>query len=485
MTKPMKGQTILLFCLLSLLATSLVAQDAIVYGKVTLPVATTIRYTIQLSHVSGDVALYEVELNDKNNYAVSIELDEPTMLKMTYNKKDMWIFLWPGAYMEMDFSGTDFYNSFEYDGDAANENKYLAIYLNKFGIPDPFSDVTFFPSLSVSTNLFEKMNEMNTDAFNQYAKEHQELEQTFYDSYPSKNSLSEPFKNFMQTRINYRWPTYKLIQKDIAEKNGYETPDTFMFFLFDIDVNNVDALICYDYIAFMERYLSYTFEDIKSDTIDTKDKFQVFAAKYEMLNQLYVNKPLEMMQGRLLRRIISPKYVPFLTSYYQDYQDYTVTTSYSDGIRGIYEEATRFSNSAKAPDFELLNENGTKTKLSDFRGKIVYLSFWASWCQPCLAEMNKSIANREAVRDTSIVFLYVSVDDTADKWKRGIKNTERFRTNSDFHVYGTGRRSEVAKAYRVISLPQYFLIDKEGKFVTSFHKASSEFFVGQMIDLMR
>jgi len=271
-----------------------------------------------------------------------------------------------------------------------------------------------------------------------------------------------------------------LAQSEIAERNGHEIPDTFAYFLFDLEIIDEKALAAYDYIAFLEEYLKYNYRELTRDSLKSTDNFRLFGEKYELVSRLYTNKTLEMMQGRLLRRIITPRYVPYLANYYQDYQDYTYTQSYADAIKSIFNEASRFSNSALAPNFELMNEAGEKAALNDFRGKIVYISFWASWCQPCLKEIDKSISNKIELQDTNVVFLYISVDDTPEKWRRGLKNISNAKVTGDYHVYGNGRRSEVSRLYRVISLPQYFLVDKDGKFINVFSKASHPDFIAEI-----
>jgi peroxiredoxin len=479
----MNKSSIYLTFVFSIFSLTLMAQETIIYGTVEYPSARKIRYSMQSSYVSSDEILYEVELNEKNKYAITIDLDGPTMLKMIYNRKEMWIFVWPGAYLEMDFSGHKYYKSFKYDGDASAENTYLAKYIQKFGIVDPYEAATIFPALTVPNDIYDKMNASSPSQFYKYAAERKKEEVVFDANYPNRNSLSPTFKDFMQNRFNYRWASYLLTYSHIGKQNGYEIPDTFSMFLFDLNMINESALNNYDYIGFLEEYLKYNYHDMKGDTALPTEKFSLFAEKYELVEKLLTDAPLEMMKGRLLRRIIQPKYIPFLTTYYQDYQDYTISTRYVEAIQSIYQEASRFSEIALAPNFELLNEEGDTVRLSDFKGKVVYLSFWASWCQPCLKEMDKAISNRIALQDTNIVFLYLSVDDTRDKWKSGLKKIAKYQVSNDLHIYGMGRRSDVAKLYRVISLPQYFLIDQYGKFVPSFQKASHQDFVPKIYEL--
>ncbi len=470
-----------LYLLLLLLITSsyAMAQDAIVYGHIESPTATKIRFEQTLSYVSGDEILYEVELNEKNNFAISIELEEAGIVKIKYNNKETWLYLWPGAYMEMNFTGYKFMNSFEFDGDAAAENIFLTDYIKKFGIVDDYQATIIFPALSVPNEVFNTMNASDPNQFSAYIKERQKVEQDFYDTYPNVSRLNSGFKDLIQSRIEYRWYSYLLAYSAVAERNGIAIPDTFSFFLFDIEINNTDAVKSYDYIGFVEEFLKYNYKESKRDTVMPTERFQLFVEKFNYCDALFTNETLELMKGRLLRRIIKPKNIPFVATYYQDYLDYTVTDAYSNAVKGIYKEALKFSDVANAPDFNLVNEQGKAVKLSDYKGKLVYLSFWASWCQPCIKEVNESAANR-IMADTNVVFLYVSVDDTDDRWKNGLNKIEPFRSDNDVHLFGEGRKSGIAKSYQVVSLPTYFMVDQSGNFITKFAKASDEGFISQL-----
>ena len=63
-----------------------------------------------------------------------------------------------------------------------------------------------------------------------------------------------------------------------------------------------------------------------------------------------------------------------------------------------------------APDFELKDPDGKLVRLSDFRGKFVFLNFWATWCEPCVDEMPAMMTLNETLKDRDFHMLAVSVD---------------------------------------------------------------------------
>jgi thiol-disulfide isomerase/thioredoxin len=68
-------------------------------------------------------------------------------------------------------------------------------------------------------------------------------------------------------------------------------------------------------------------------------------------------------------------------------------------------------------NFTLKDFTGKTVKLSDYKGKVILLDFWATWCPPCKAEIPGFVELQEAYRDKGLQVVGVSVDDTPDKLK--------------------------------------------------------------------
>jgi len=111
-----------------------------------------------------------------------------------------------------------------------------------------------------------------------------------------------------------------------------------------------------------------------------------------------------------------------------------------------------------APDFALKDSTGKTVRLSDFRGKVVLLNFWATWCGPCKIEIPWFMEFEQNHKDHGFVVLGVAMDD--DGWDVVKPYLERQRVNYRV-VMGT---PEIADQYGgVESLPTTFMIDREGR----------------------
>ena len=115
-----------------------------------------------------------------------------------------------------------------------------------------------------------------------------------------------------------------------------------------------------------------------------------------------------------------------------------------------------------APDFTLTDDSGKSVKLSSFKGKVVLLNFWATWCGPCKVEIPWFIEFQQAYRGQDLVILGVAFDD--DGWK----SVKPYMTEKKMNYRVMVGNDDIAKMYGgVESLPTTLMIDKTGKIAST------------------
>ena len=116
-----------------------------------------------------------------------------------------------------------------------------------------------------------------------------------------------------------------------------------------------------------------------------------------------------------------------------------------------------------APDFTEMSTTGDSLSLSDLRGKVVLLDFWASWCGPCRRENPNVVNVYKKYQEDGFTVMSVSLDKDEGRWLAAIEQDNLIWPNhvSDLKQW----QSRVARMYGVSGIPFTVLIDQEGKII--------------------
>lgn len=201
----------------------------------------------------------------------------------------------------------------------------------------------------------------------------------------------------------------------------------------------------------------------------TRFVYKCEGMKYELKEEYYDfcldHLKSDRLKGEyLLQNVFSSikSYDQFLM-WTERYGKYLVTPSQKKRVEAIGAKLYDTEPGSQAADFTYPDIDGKEVSLSDFKGKVVLVDVWATWCGPCKGELPYLKKLEEEMRGLDVVCLGVSVDKAEDnqKWKEFVK--KEGLGGVQLHASGW---SKITKDYKIKGIPRFMIFDKKGNIVS-------------------
>ena len=417
---------------------------------------------------------YQAEISNSGKFELKIPIKYWNLCTLTNGQKTIDLFLEPGDSIHLQWQ--DEYLNIT--GKGSENTNYFNLSYSKFENRKALQD-----------NRIKTQSITDDFLFKEYRDSIKSQHLKFYNS--NKEKLSNNAKKVALAQIINRWANklfdYPTIHLFLNKKEL--TPDFKMGyhdFIKNIDLNDSTLLKFDKYRTLIDNYLDhqlklkFQYKDLQYDKLNTYDTNHKYRDLY-LLADTYLNgKIKEAMQSYYLvtaiergrYQTISDQYNEFVNNVHGDYKMAVVNT---------YSSSRKVSKGHIAPDFTLESIAGENVKLSDFKGNVVYIDFWASWCAPCIKLIPESKKLKSIFKGEEIVFLNISIDNNEEVWKK----TVRDKNIAGINVIAPERSSEVIDIYNAHALPRYYLIEKNGYVVdTDARKPDDPILINQLKELL-
>jgi thiol-disulfide isomerase/thioredoxin len=394
----------------------------------------------------------EVKFNDKGVFQANISLLENQVVNLFLGSDIMKIYVSPGDSLFVKVKIQNGKRTQEFFGKGATDASWPEKQKNYF--------ISSFESPSFSNML---MNEMGTRTAEQF-KVYLDSVVSTKTNYLNKNSskLSAQFLNWQKAEIKYEMESFKLnypnwfySMRGIPQEDLKVDPSYFDY-LKNFSINDTLSLGSNQYRLWLKYYYMYELKKINKP-LGATDMFNL-AKVY------FTGKVLKSFQLHLWSDIILYGQMTDAQELYPLLKNSTGESKEFLALEKIYKEKLPFLPGANAPRFTLKSIDGLPISLSDFKGKVIYIDFWASWCGPCLREVPAGEELKKKFAGKDVVFLNISIDEDENKWRESVKN----KAISGIHLIANSQTNpEVLEAYKVVSIPSYFLVGKDGNFIAS------------------
>ena len=200
------------------------------------------------------------------------------------------------------------------------------------------------------------------------------------------------------------------------------------------------------------------------DSIYTADREHWFGYRYNLAKEKLEGRVFYwFLAGELINRFKrgrSKGFAAWAQRKWEEFQQINPYPEYNEAVLVALSAALKLQPGQAAPDFTLDDLDGQPVSLSQFKGQVVLLDFWASWCIPCINDLPYLRKVKEKTADWPVVFVNISLDVDEAAWREAIDKHEI----KGVHVRA-GLSSDATKSYQVMGIPSYYLVDSQGLIV--------------------
>lgn len=464
MMKQMKFKTLAL--LLMALPFGLWGQSATISGEIEGNADAKLTWMDDALYLGAEPQSIEVK---GGKFKFTLKADAPRMVPILYNGTSRLLFIEPGDELKLAIS-KDLNGFVGFAGKGSVANITLQELDQRFH--NDFTD----------SLLRKEMLAKSVDIFEMQIFDKLQSHKDFIAKHPDKNNFTPAFQQYLDQHVRYNYLA-ALMAYPIENANASRTdrvvplPQIMMDPITPERVQNPAALPDPKYRTFLKYFITYEGSRMH-DFAKFTDQTQSLEHKYDAARQHLQGLPFDWYLAqhllenadkcrpgavRRIHRAIAEENggAPFAAA---------VQAKWGDHMAGSDEAFTQTSgagNPNAAPDdlWSLYDLDGNKVTLKDFKGKVVYIDFWASWCGPCRAQFPhaKALHERFSKKELKdLVFLYISLDKSEADWRKGLEQNqmEGFQTYSPANF-----NSEMANHFRINSIPRYMLVNKKGEVV--------------------
>jgi len=435
------------------------ASTTKVSGTVLKPSSQSIAVKYTSNRPNQEQAFVTTTLDHNNMFYLQFELYEYVEAFLYVGKDYVCKFyLEPGDEVNITVDQHYIKQTLSFTGPQAAKNKFWVEFNQQY--PEYNDKVYYYrPFNFYSSKAVENLYKQQTSIENFYAAvdANYNNQLSFLNSFNSYNTLSSKnyqriLANFEARRLNNRM-LFFYYQQTLMKSTNADMPFDLVQTFQGYDRQDVNQLENKEYINALMTYLGYL--NAKNQRTGPNETAEAY---YQLLTENFIGVSRNYLLTRLFLKELANKRMGLWESKRNEYLNYNFTDEWLLMIDGIYHELSQIYNGITDTNFTLPNENKELVSLGNYNGKVVYLSFWATWCKPCLDNFEKYRQIKYSLEEKGVVFVNVSIDKNRDK---AIEYVNRMGIDG-INLFADDNLEAITRQFYISSLPLYYVVDQYG-----------------------
>lgn len=333
--------------------------------------------------------------------------------------------------------------SLHFDGSLAEENRYL----NDSRVRVP-----------------KRADQLDEQAFIQWENRYLEERYRFLDSL----HLDARFVRIEQQRLYalHELALCYYLMMHRYQVDNYKPSKEYLAYLFGVIREDSTLLNLQEYRDAMALLV----KTLSTQNIDPSDLLLMTKAQLEWIDEHLKNDKVgEFFVYQLIMAYVGEKGIDHFSEIFPIYERWVKSERYRNVFADLYARWDKIAKGRKVPEIEFLDVEGQAVKLTNFKGKYIYIDVWGSTCPPCRKELPfLKMLEKDFVRK-NIHFLSVSTDRNKQAWIKAIQEEEL-----DGHLFVPQDLKKFMEVFQIKLIPRFILLDQELNIITADMTAPSD-----------
>lgn len=446
----------LFFCIISVIISGCNStkkvDTAVIYGSIE---NSSEKFVVLRNNENIDT----IVLENGKRFHKTVQLNSLAYYFLRHGEEIISVYIQPGDSINILGKADNFIESVKFSGSSVVENNYL-IEKKKMEMNSSFSLTEFIQS--EESVFIKKADSFYQAGLNNFEKI---MQQNKYEN--------AEFAKIEKAKLFYTWAEsmvmYETAYNSSSDKERKSLNKNIQKYMSQVNFNDSAMVDFFEYRAFFESYLNMK-AALVTKNFEAEADMDFFTNKINVLLQTITDPKVK---SRLLYEYFKDHIRVFgisgINELYAKFQKECNSKKYTDEIGKMFNRWKVLEPGNMAPDFSLTDLDGKVHSLAEFKGKMVYIDVWATWCAPCRREIPFIQKLFYEYKGKDIVFISISIDESREAWKKMVE----YEKPDWLQLLMVRGKSSLLDDYFIYTIPRFILIDKNGKIINAQAPAAS------------